>query len=389
MITNLTADVVVIGAGVHGATTAFHLAKAGAGRVVVVDKSGVASGPTAKSGALMRPIFAEAPYIQLVMQATEMMEHWDDVVGGDPGFVGRGFLRFTRNFSEADLGGNLELMKLLGVKFDILNTEELRARVPDAEFRGDEQGLWIPRAGYADPVRTTRTLARAAVRLGVQIFEGVQVTAIHASGGRVEGVQTDKGLIQTRTVVNCAGPWSARLAAGIGVSLPIETHRGGTSLFQRPESIPVGSPIFSDGVNQVYFREVSDHVLRAAHFGWTNHPVDPDNYDETVTPAQLKSVRDDLKNRFRSIERSVYAGGFSAIYDMTPDAHPIIGNIGGVGGFWCNCGWSGNGFASAAAVGGHIAARIAGRSTDVDLGMFAWPRPPETKMRPDGNWIRR
>jgi len=386
---SLTADVVVIGAGVHGASTAFHLAKAGAGRVIVLDKSGVASGPTAKSGAMMRPIFTEAPYIQLVMQATEMMEHWDDLVGGDPGFVERGFLRITQNFSEADLGGNLELMKQLGVNFEILSVDALRTRVPDGNFRGDECGLWLPRAGFADPVRTTRTLILAAVRLGATVLEGVQVTAIHARDSRIEALKTDQGIIHTRTVVNCAGPWSSRLAAGIGVTLPIETHSGGTSLFQRPESIPVGSPILSDGVNQVYFREVSDHVLRAAHFGWTNNPVDPDNYDETITAVQMKSLRSDLAKRFRSMQRSIYAGGFAAIYDMTPDAHPIIGNVGGISGFWCNCGWSGNGFASAAAVGRHLAARIAGQDSEVDLGMFAWPRPLETRKRPDGNWIRR
>lgn len=386
---SMTADVVVIGAGVHGASTAFHFAKAGAGRVVVVDKSGVASGPTAKSGAMMRPIFTEVPYIQLVMQATEMMEHWDDLVGGDAGFVERGFLRFTRNFNEADLGGDLELMKKLGVDFEILSVGELRLRVPDGEFRGDEQGLWLPRAGYADPVRTTRTLARAAERLGVTILEGVQVTAINARNSRVESVQTDQGLIHTRTIVNCAGPWSAQLAANIGVHLPIVTHSGGTTLFQRPEAISVGNPIISDGINQVYFREVGDHLLRAAHFGWTDHPVDPDDYDETISPSQFRSLRDDLRKRFRSMQRGVYAGGFAAIYDMTPDAHPIIGNIGGIEGFWCNCGWSGNGFASAAAVGEHIVARIAGQTTGVDLRMFDWPRPPGTKIRPDGNWIRR
>ncbi|MBI4626166.1 MAG: FAD-binding oxidoreductase [Verrucomicrobia bacterium] len=384
-----TADVVVIGAGVHGAATAFHLARAGAGRVVVVDKSGVASGPTARSGAMMRPIFTEAPYIQLVMEATQMMEHWDELVGGDAGFVERGFLRFTRTFEKAELGGDLKLMKELGVEFEILDADALRARVPDAEFRGDEQGLWLPRAGYADPVLTTRTLARAAVRHGVTVLEGVQVTAIDAPGSRIESVQTDQGPIHTRTVVNCAGPWSARLAAGIGVALPIETHCGGTSLFQRPEAIPAGGPILSDGVNQVYFREVGDSVLRASHFGWTHNPVDPDDYDETISARQLQTLRDDLRKRYRSMQRGVFAGGFSAIYDMTPDAHPIIGNIGGVGGFWCNCGWSGNGFASSAAVGRHLAARIAGQTSEVDLGMFAWPRPPGTKMRPDGNWVKR
>lgn len=384
-----TADVVVIGAGVHGASTAFHLARAGAGRVVIVDKHGVASGPTAKSGAMMRQIFTEAPYIQLVGEAMEMMEDWDAVVGGDAGFVERGFLRFTQGFGEEELGGDLDLMKKLGVKFEVVDASVLRSRVPDAAFRQEERGLWLPRAGYADPVKTTRTLARAAVRFGATLLEGVQVTGLTAKGSGIEEVQTNHGPISTRTVVNCAGPWSARLAAGIGVTLPIEAHSGGTSLFQRPEGIAVGSPILSDGVNQVYLREVSDTVLRASHFGWTKNPVDPDSYDETISARHLRGLREDLTKRFESMRRAIYAGGFSAIYDMTPDAHPIIGNVGGVGGFWCNCGWSGNGFASAAAVGGHLAALIAGKKSAVDLGMFAWPRPPETKKRLDGNWVRR
>jgi sarcosine oxidase, subunit beta len=323
------------------------------------------------------------------MCSSSLMEHWHDCVGGDPGYVGRGFLRFTRSFDRDAFGGDLELMKALGVKFEILTVDSLRSRVTDAEFQGDEQGLWIKRAGYADPVRTTQTLARAAIRHGVALFEDVQATAITVRNSRIESVETDRGTIFTRTVVNCAGPWSARLAAGIGVELPIETHRGGTSLFQRPDAIPADGPILSDGINQVYFREVGPSLLRASHFGWTNQRVDPDSYDETLAPGQLKTLRDDLTKRYRSMKRGIFAGGFSAVYDMTPDAHPIIGNIGGVDGFWCNCGWSGNGFASAAAVGRHLAARIGGQTTNVDLSMFQWPRPPETKQRPDRNWVRR
>jgi len=383
------ADIVIIGAGVQGCTTAFHLAKAGAGRIVLIDKSGVASGPTARSGAMIRPIFTEAPYIQLVLEATTMLEHWDDCVGGDPGFVARGFLRFTPSFDPEVLGGDLALMKALGVEFEIVGPESLRARVPDADFREDERGLWIARAGYADPVRTTQTLARAAVRQGVTLLEGVQVNGITARDSRIVSVETDQGVISTRTVVNCAGPWSARLGAAIGVDLPIQTHRGGTSLFQRPDALPAGSPILSDGVNQVYFREAGADLLRASHFGWTHQPVDPDTYDETLGAEQLRALRDDLRKRYRSMQRAVFAGGFSAVYDMTPDAHPIIGPVGGIDGFWCNCGWSGNGFASAAAVGRHLAARIAGSTSNVDLTMFGWPRPAQTKPRPDSAWVRR
>lgn len=383
-----SADVVVIGAGVHGASMAFHLAKAGAGRVVLLDKAGVAAGPTAKSGAMMRPIFTEAPYIQLVQEALGLMENWPDAVGGDPGFVERGFLRITRSLDEAELGGDLTLMRRLGVKFEFLDAGELRARVPDGEFRGDEQGLWLARAGYADPVRTTQALAAAAVRCGATLLEGVQVTGIKAVGARIAAVETTQGSIATRTVVNCAGPWSARLAAPLGVKLPIETHRTCTSLFQRPVSIPVGSPILSDGVNRVYFREVGEALLRAAHFGWTRNEVDPDRYNETISPRQLNSLRDALQRRYQSMRRGIFSGGFAAIYDMTPDSHPIIGQF-GVDGFWCNCGWSGNGFASAAAVGRHVVARMNGQTSEVDLGLFSWPRPAGTKMRPDGKWVKR
>lgn len=383
------ADVVVIGGGVHGATTAFHLARSGAGRVVLVEKSQIASGPTAKSGAMIRCIFTEETYIQLVTEALAMFEHWDDVVGGDPGFVECGFLRFTRTLDPAETGGDLQLMRRQGVPFELLDVDALRSRVPNADFRGDEQGVWLPRSGYADPVRTTRTLASAAVRHGATILESVQVTGIRVRGTHIESVETDRGPIATRTVVNCAGPWSARLAASVGVSLPIEAHRTATSLFHRPPAIPAGGPILSDGVNQVYLRQVSDSLVRVAHFGWTRQQVSPDDYDETISMGQLSALRADLAKRYRSMQREIFAGGFSAIYDMTPDAHPIIGPVGDVEGFWCNCGWSGNGFASAAAVGRHIAARIGGRQSEVDLGTFAWPRPSATRPRIDGNWVRR
>ena len=99
------ADIVIIGAGVHGAGLAHHLARAGAGSIVVLEKKHVAAGPTAKSGAMIRPLFAHAVYIQLVMEATAMFEQWDDRVGGDAGFVQKGFFRITNSFELDQLGG--------------------------------------------------------------------------------------------------------------------------------------------------------------------------------------------------------------------------------------------------------------------------------------------
>ncbi|HEX7009449.1 MAG TPA: FAD-dependent oxidoreductase, partial [Phycisphaeraceae bacterium] len=256
------ADVVVIGAGVHGASTAFHLARAGAGKIVLLEQGTVASGPTAKSGAMIRPIFTEAAYIQLVMQSIEMFENWSDAVGGDPGFAQCGFLRITDSFDPPILGGDLELMRRLGVEAQVLSLEELSEHVPGGRLRGDEQGLWIKRGGYADPVQTSRCLVEAATRLGVTLLEGVRVTGISTDGDRIEAVQTGDGAIATRTIVNCAGPWAPRLAGMIHVSLPIEAHRTPTCLFRRPEAVADGGPILSDGVNRIYLRQMGPSLLR-------------------------------------------------------------------------------------------------------------------------------
>lgn len=384
-----TADVVIIGAGVHGVGLAFHLASAGAGSIVVLEKKHVAAGPTAKSGAMIRPLFSHAVYIHLVMEATTMFEQWHDCVGGAAGFVQKGFFRITDSLEVDRLGGDLELMKQLGVPYELISHDELSHYAPTSEFRGEEIGLLLPKGGYADPIRTTKSLAAAAARLGVDIVEGVSVTSIDVDGGRVQAVATDAGRIATSLVINCAGSWCDRIAAMVGVTLPIAIHRTPTSLYRRPESMRDEGPILSDGVNQVYVRAAGDVYLRAAHFGWTPDPVDSDDYDETISRQQHDGLRTLVDRRCAVMRTTPSAGGFSAIYDMTPDAHPIVGKVGEVAGFWCNCGWSGNGFASGPVVGRHLAAQIMGCESDIDLSAFAWPRPTDATPRPDVEWIYR
>lgn len=378
---NSTADIVIIGAGVHGASLAFHLAQAGAGKIVLLEKKNIAGGPTAKSGAMIRPLFKDAVYIQLIQDATAMFENWDDCVGGDPGFVQRGFLRITRKLDDQTLVGDLDLMKKLAVPYEIISTDDLLQYTPTGKFVGDEVGLLLPRGGYADPVLTTMSLARAAKRHGVQIMEGVSVVGIEVKQGHICAVETDAGRINTRLVVNCAGAWYDRLAAMAGVQLPIEVRRVSTCLFRRPESMMVEGPILSDGVNRIMLRSVDQTLFRSGLFGSTPDPVDPDSYDESIQSEKIGSFRDALQKRYDGLKQATSFGGFSAVYDMTPDRHPIVGPIGQVEGFWCDCGWSGNGFAGAPAVGRCLAAQIMGEDSDIDLSMFCWPRSSSVKVR--------
>jgi glycine/D-amino acid oxidase-like deaminating enzyme len=340
----------------------------------MLEKGRLGCGQTGMSGAMIRPLFVVPAYVKLVLESTRMFENWSDEVGGSAGFVQDGFLRLTSSLAPAELGGDLEMMRSLKAPFECIRGEDLAAYYPKARFGDAEHGLFFPKGGYADPVRTTASLADAARNAGVEIREGVSVTGIRASGGCIENVTTAQEVIHTRIVVNCAGAWAHRLAASVGIDLPITVHRQPTCLLGRQGLIETGGPIWSDSVHRVYFRELGSEVIRAAPFGWTQDPVDPDSFDETISPVTMQAIQEPLSRRFDT-QRTISYGGFSAVYDMTPDGHPIIGQVGGVRGFWCNCGWSGNGFASAPALGRHLAAMILGREPDVDLSTFAWPRP--------------
>jgi glycine/D-amino acid oxidase-like deaminating enzyme len=376
-------DILIIGGGVHGAGLAYHLSRAKVGTVTVLEKNALASGPTSKSGAMIRPIFTERTYIELVMESISMFSHWNDLVGGHCGFVQNGFLRITDTLDANSTGGDLQLMNELGVQYELLEAGRLKEFAGMGEFTGEEQGLWLPGSGYADPALTTVTLAAAAKREGAMIEEGIEVTALLVEGGRVRGAALRDGEIAAGTVIVCAGPWTTRLLDPIGVPLPIEAHRTPTCMFLRPPDLPQGGPILSDGVNLVYLRDMGERLMRIALFGWTPDPAEPDDYDETVSRDLLENLRAALRKRYEPMRHSAFMGGFSALYDMTPDAHPIIGPMREIDGLWCNCGWSGNGFASAPAVGRSIAAMITGNGEGIDLSMFGWPRPPGVTSRPD------
>ena len=382
-----TAEIVVIGGGVHGASLAFHLAVADVGHVVLLEKQHIASGPTAQSGAMIRALFNTRTYVDLVVASTRMFENWDAIVGGNAGFVQQGFLRITNTLDAAAIGGDLELTRKAGEPFQMLTTEELSQLGPTGTFQKADIGILFPTGGYADPFRTTVELADAARRHGAEIREGVQVTDIRVDGGCVTAVETDSGTIATPLVVNCAGSWADRIAAMAGVQLPILIQPAPTCLFRRPDSMTTIGPILSDGVNQVYLRAMGDAVYRAAHFGLSAEIIDPDNFDDTVPAGQARMLKEGLGNRYEALQRAPSLGGFTALYDMTPDGHPIVGPIEDVKGFWCDCGWSGNGFAPAPAGGRSLAQMIIGSAPDIDLGHFCWPRSADVSKRVNRDWI--
>jgi sarcosine oxidase subunit beta len=338
---------------------------------------------------MIRALFNAKIYVDLVIASTRMFESWDDIVGGDAGFVQKGFLRITDTFDPEAIGGDIELTRQSGEPCEVLSNEQLTQLVPTGRFRNDEFGILFPTGGYADPYKTTVEMADAARRHGAEIREGLQVTGIQTENGRVVAVETDTGTIATPLVVNCAGAWSDRIAAMVGIELPIVIQPASTCLLRLPDSMKTIGPILSDGTNKVYLRAVGDAVYRSAHFGFSAESVNADDYDEAVPAAHVQLVRDGVIRRYDEMRRTPYLGSFTALYDMTPDGHPIVGPIDGIEGFWCDCGWSGNGFAPAPSATRSMAQMIMGGDPEIDLNYFRWPRSSDVSKRTHLDWVHR
>ena len=169
----------------------------------------------------------------------------------------------------------------------------------------------------------------------------------------------------------------------------MEAQSAPTCLFRRPHEMVTVGPVLSDGVHQVYLRAMGDAAYRAAHFGRAEHKLDPDQYDQSVPVGQRQMLREGVAQRYEAMRRSPYLGGFTALYDMTPDGHPIVGPLEPVEGLWSDCGWSGNGFAPAPAAGRALAARILGHQPENSLEEFSWPRTSDLGNRLFQDWIHR
>src|SRR5687767_7284044 len=182
-----TYDAIVIGGGVIGTSTAFHLAKAGIGRVALVERRTLCSGNTRKSGAIVRMHYSNDPEARLALASLPYFQHWSELVGGACGFRTTGFAILVGPENRERLERNVARLRALGAETSVVGPADLREIMPALQTDGVAAAAYEPSSGYADAVMTTRSFAEAAQRLGVEVLEGTTVTALEHSGGRITG----------------------------------------------------------------------------------------------------------------------------------------------------------------------------------------------------------
>jgi len=374
------ADVVVVGGGIMGTSISWQLAKRGAGRVILLERETIAAGASGRTGALLRQHYTNRPEALLARESLKVFQGWTEIVGGDCGYVPWGLI-VTVDQSTAVahnvelLAENVAFQRGLGTETEIITADELKALQPWAIVDDIQTAAYETRSGYADSVAATRSMADAAERAGVEIVEGVRTLSIQSDGARVTGVETDAGTIAAGAVVLAAGPWSVPLAASAGVTLPVEALRVQIAIVHRPRDLAEAPFIFLDMAVGFFTRPWGHGRSLIGVAGGDQHDaVDPEDFVQGNDPSYPGFAKAAAARRIPAMARASYLHGHAGLYDMTPDTHPIIGQI-GPDGLYAACGFSGAGFKKGPAVGQALAETILdGSSTLVDLAPFGLSR---------------
>lgn len=376
-----TYDVIIIGGGIMGCSSAYQLAQRGLD-VAVLEKEMIGAGSTGESSAIIRQHYSNELTARMALHSLRVFQNFDEMVGGESGFTSTGFVVLVDVADRHGLQANLELQRSVGVETELLGPEALRELMPGLETTEQMTAAYEPQSGYADPNLTVNGFARAARREGADIYLETPVTDVLFDGDVVRGVRTTEGDFSAPLVLNCAGPWGARVARMAGVEVPINSCRVQITFFRRPPGYEEDHPVVADFVNATYFRSETGNLTLVGLIdpAEADAVVDPDAYKKAVDDEFIIDSGERLVQRFPPMARSEVTGGYASLYAITPDWHPIVDELLPGSGFYICAGFSGHGFKLGPAVGLMVADMLTGAGDpQFDPHLFRLSRYAEEK----------
>jgi sarcosine oxidase subunit beta len=365
-----TADVAIIGGGIMGASTAYHLAMRGCTNVVILERDLLAQASTGLSAGGIRQQFSHPANIRLSQEAVRLFERFEELLGVDVEFRQVGYL-FLAQSEEVwqEFLSNVEVQRQYGVPVEVLTQEEIKYRWPYLSVDDLRGGTFCGQDGYADPYMAAMGFANAARRLGVRIEEQTRVTGINIEGGVVGGVQTTRGPVSAPVVVNVAGAWGREVGQMAGFDLPVLPYRRQAFMTKPFAPIPKPVPMILDIEPAFWFRGEGAGVLMGM-----SDAGEPSSFNTNVDYAFMERVIEMAIQRVPILEQAEILRGWGGLYEITPDDNPIIGLLPGVGGLFCAIGFSGHGFQQGPTVGRILSELILDGTTGFDLSPFQHDR---------------
>jgi len=361
-----TADVIIIGGGIHGTSLAFHLAQRGV-NVIVLEKQFIAAGATGRSSGLVRMHYDTEVDSRLAWESFQYFRNWKERVGGECGFTRTGFLQIVNAELEDGLRANVTMQQQIGIPTLLIHADDVKRLAPSFVADDFTVAAYEPESGYASPSDTASALMAAARDRGARLIQGAAVTGVHVTGGRVTGVSTTQGNFSAPVVVNAAGAWAAQLNKMVGLDIPYDTWRHDTMFVQRPAEIGLSHPTVIDFTKDMYFRPESGGLTLVGLEDGNPLGESPDNDTDHAKEGFVARAIDRICQRVPIMEQGSLHSAHGGYDGITPDQHPILGAA-GPSGFYVDCGHSGTGFKTAPAVGLCMAELIldgAARTVDI------------------------
>ena len=344
-----TANLVVIGGGVIGASAAWHLAEAGVERVVLVERATLASGSTSKAAGGIRMQFSDATNVALMQRSVPVYEQFEERYEVDIGLCQPGYLILFTPQDEPAFDRALDLQRTLGVGTERLTVSEVARRIPHLVTDGLAGANFNQRDGYATPESVVQGYAQAAHALGVTIVQGCEVLGIVAPNGRIQAVQTTEGVIATDAVVCAAGVGSARIGTMVGLEIPVRAEPRWLHYSPGDCGLPADLPLTIDFETGFYVHREGPGLL----VGGRESPL-----------AELAHT---AVERLPCLEEMRVQSSWWGDYEMSPDHNAIVGAAEEPASFYYATGFSGHGFQQAPAIGEHLAELVLGRAPTIDL----------------------
>lgn len=366
-----SADVLVIGGGIMGASTAYHLAARGCRDVVVLEAGeffGV--GSTGLNAGGIRHQFSTTVNIELSKLSIGMMERFGDGMGQDVGLRRCGYLFMLDNADDlARFRKNVELQNQLGVQSRMVGPEEIGGLVPEVDRRGIVGGSWCALDGLVDPNGLLQGYVTRARELGATLRTNARVTAIERDG-RILRVSTAHDTIETPSVVIAAGPWSAQIGAMLRIAIPIQPIRRQIAVTSAIPGLRADFPFVIDFTRALYFHREGAGILT----GMSNRDEQP-GFDTRVDETWRDTHLENAVARLPLLADAELLAEWAGLYEVTPDDQPILGRLPHAEGLFICAGFSGHGLMHGPAAGLLMAEEVLdGHATTIDIRPLRWER---------------
>lgn len=364
-----TAEAVIIGGGVMGCSILYNLALRGVTDTLLLERDLLASGSTSRSQAILRMHYSNEVTTRLAWDSLEIFRNFDEMVGIPSGYTKTGYFVIVGQEDREAMEANVAMQRGVGVDTSIVTAEDVREIAPMLATADGESFAYEPDSGYADPYSVTTGYANAARERGARVITASPATGVEITGDRVTAVLTADGRIETPIAVVAAGPWSGPFLRDIGVDVPLTPIRHQVVMLRRPHDLVPDHPIIGDVVNDMSPRpDVGNITLIGVG---EDEPAEPETFNQGVDMAMVEGTFSKLTRRMPGMAGALFRGGWSGLFTVTPDWHPVMDRVEGIEGLYLAIGFSGHGFKLSPMIGVVMSELIAeGRATSIDISQL-------------------